>query len=164
MRQLLNTLFVTSEDVYLSLDGRKRQWSTEAVNKLARYPLHTLQSILIFLLFRRIARFDGRVRRAGREPEPSARPAGRFLARGHGADTGKRAAAEKTVPRSGQSVAKVARLARMMIFGKVSTTARWSRGTHTAVIMRCASTRSSCAAVSAAAAGTTATSLRRPRL
>ena len=47
MRQLLNTLFVTSEDVYLSLDGENvvANRSGEAV---ARYPLHTLQSIVTF--------------------------------------------------------------------------------------------------------------------
>ena len=40
MRQLLNTLFVTSEDIYLSLDGENvvANRSGEAV---ARYPLHT---------------------------------------------------------------------------------------------------------------------------
>ena len=47
MRQLLNTLFVTSEDIYLSLDGEN-----VVVNRggeaVARYPLHTLQSIVSF--------------------------------------------------------------------------------------------------------------------
>lgn len=44
MRQLLNTLFVTSEDVYLSLDGENvvANRSGEAV---ARYPLHTLPAL-----------------------------------------------------------------------------------------------------------------------
>ena len=47
MRQLLNTLFVTSEDIYLSLDGENvvANCGGEAV---ARYPLHTLQSIVSF--------------------------------------------------------------------------------------------------------------------
>lgn len=47
MKHLRNTLFVTSEDVYLALDGEnvvaKRD---DAV--LARYPLHTLQNIVTF--------------------------------------------------------------------------------------------------------------------
>lgn len=47
MKQLRNTLFVTSEDVYLALDGEniiaKRG---DAI--LARYPLHTLQNIVTF--------------------------------------------------------------------------------------------------------------------
>lgn len=47
MKHLLNTLFVTSEDIYLSLDGenvvanRNRQ-------EIARYPLHTLAGIISF--------------------------------------------------------------------------------------------------------------------
>ena len=47
MKQLLNTLFVTSEDILLGLDGEnvvaRREGST-----VARYPLHTLQSIISF--------------------------------------------------------------------------------------------------------------------
>ena len=47
MKQLLNTLFVTSEDILLGLDGEnvvaRRKEST-----VARYPLHTLQSIISF--------------------------------------------------------------------------------------------------------------------
>lgn len=47
MRQLLNTLFVLTEDSYLSLDGE-----TVVVNRdrteTARFPLHTLESILCF--------------------------------------------------------------------------------------------------------------------
>ena len=47
MRQLLNTLFVTSEDVYLSLDGENVVANREG-EIVARYPLHTLQSIVSF--------------------------------------------------------------------------------------------------------------------
>ncbi|MBQ7364687.1 MAG: type I-C CRISPR-associated endonuclease Cas1 [Clostridia bacterium] len=47
MKQLQNTLFVTSEDIYLTLDGEnvvaRRQEET-----VARYPLHTLQGIVTF--------------------------------------------------------------------------------------------------------------------
>lgn len=46
MKQLLNTLFVTSEDVYLSLTV-KTWWPTGG-EAMARYPLHTLQSIVTF--------------------------------------------------------------------------------------------------------------------
>ena len=47
MKQLLNTLFVTSEDIFLSLDGENvvAKRDREAV---ARYPLHTLQGIVTF--------------------------------------------------------------------------------------------------------------------
>lgn len=47
MRQLLNTLFVTSEDIYLSLDGENVVANRDG-EQVARYPLHTLQSILSF--------------------------------------------------------------------------------------------------------------------
>ena len=44
MRQLLNTLFVTSEDIYLSLDG-ENVVAIRSGEAVGRYPLHTLQSI-----------------------------------------------------------------------------------------------------------------------
>ena len=47
MRHLLNTLYITSEDVFASLEGENivlRRDSEEA----ARYPLHTLQGIVSF--------------------------------------------------------------------------------------------------------------------
>lgn len=47
MKHLLNTLFVTSEDVYLSLDGENVVANREK-REIARYPLHTLQSIVSF--------------------------------------------------------------------------------------------------------------------
>lgn len=61
MKQLLNTLFVTSEDIYLSLDG-ENVVANRSGTAVARYPLHTLQSIVSFGLFRRFACPDGRVR------------------------------------------------------------------------------------------------------
>lgn len=47
MKHLLNTLFVTSEDVYLSLEGENVVANREKA-VVARYPLHTLQSIVTF--------------------------------------------------------------------------------------------------------------------
>ena len=47
MRHLLNTLFVTSEDIYLSLDGENVVANREK-KVMARYPLHTLSAILSF--------------------------------------------------------------------------------------------------------------------
>ena len=47
MKQLLNTLYVTSEDIYLSLDG-ENILANRAGQTVARYPLHTLQSIITF--------------------------------------------------------------------------------------------------------------------
>lgn len=47
MRKLLNTLFVLTEDSYLSLDGENVVISRERA-EVARLPLHTLESILCF--------------------------------------------------------------------------------------------------------------------
>ena len=40
MKYLLNTLFVTSEDIYLSLDGENVVANRDK-REVARYPLHT---------------------------------------------------------------------------------------------------------------------------
>lgn len=47
MRKLLNTLFVTSEDIYLSLDGENVVANRDK-EVAARYPLHTLAGIVTF--------------------------------------------------------------------------------------------------------------------
>ena len=47
MRQLLNTLFILSEDVFLSLDGGNVVAKREGT-EVMRIPLHTLQSIVSF--------------------------------------------------------------------------------------------------------------------
>ena len=59
MRQLLNTLFVTSEDIYLTLDGENVVANREKV-VAARYPLHTLSHHHLFLLWG-LSRVDGRL-------------------------------------------------------------------------------------------------------
>ena len=47
MRNLLNTLFVLSEDVYLSLEGENVVVLRES-ETVGRFPLHTLEGILCF--------------------------------------------------------------------------------------------------------------------
>ncbi len=47
MKKLLNTLFVTSEDAYLSLDGENVVVSRNK-QEAARFPLHTLSGIICF--------------------------------------------------------------------------------------------------------------------
>ena len=47
MRHLLNTLFITSEDAYLSLEGENVLVNREKI-VVARFPLHTLSGILSF--------------------------------------------------------------------------------------------------------------------
>jgi CRISPR-associated protein Cas1 len=47
VRKLLNTLFVTTETAYLSLDGENVVILQER-EELARFPLHTLENIVAF--------------------------------------------------------------------------------------------------------------------
>ena len=47
MKKLRNTLFVLSEDAYLTLDGENVVVNREK-QTVARYPLHTLTTILSF--------------------------------------------------------------------------------------------------------------------
>ena len=47
MKKLRNTLFVLSEDAYLTLDGENVVVNREK-QVVARYPLHTLTTILSF--------------------------------------------------------------------------------------------------------------------
>lgn len=47
MRKLLNTLFVLSEDSYLSLDG-ENVLVKKGGQTAARFPLHTLEGIISF--------------------------------------------------------------------------------------------------------------------
>ena len=47
MRKLLNTLYVTSTEAYLSLDGENVVVQKDG-EELARYPLHTLEHIISF--------------------------------------------------------------------------------------------------------------------
>ena len=44
MRKLLNTLFVTSEDAYLTIDGENVVVNREK-QEIGRFPLHTLEQI-----------------------------------------------------------------------------------------------------------------------
>ena len=47
MKKLLNTLFVTTEDTYLSLDGENIVVSRDR-HEIGRFPLHTLDGIISF--------------------------------------------------------------------------------------------------------------------
>ena len=55
MKQLMNTLFVTSEDIYLSLEGENVLANRDR-EVVARYPLHTLQTIVSSLIPERLRR------------------------------------------------------------------------------------------------------------
>ena len=47
MRKLLNTLFISSEDIYLSLDG-ENVVANRKETQVARFPLHTLKGIVLY--------------------------------------------------------------------------------------------------------------------
>ena len=122
MRQLLNTLFVTSEDVYLSLDG-ENVVANRGGEAIARYPLHTLQSIVSFSYSGASPALMGAC--AKREIGLAfCTPRGRFLARVSGQMQGN-VLLRRTQYRVANDPSESCRVARMMILGKVYN-ARWS--------------------------------------
>ena len=122
MRQLLNTLFVTSEDVYLSLDGENVVANRDGA-ALARYPLHTLQSIVSFSYSGASPALMGACARRN-IGLAFCTPRGRFLTRVSGQMQGN-VLLRRTQYRAADEPAESCRIARMMIFGKVYN-ARWS--------------------------------------
>ena len=122
MRQLLNTLFVTSEDVYLSLDG-ENVVANRGGEAVARYPLHTLQSIVSFSYAGASPALMGAC--AEREIGLTfCTQRGRFLARVSGQMQGN-VLLRRTQYRVADDPSESCRVARMMILGKVYN-ARWS--------------------------------------
>lgn len=122
MRQLLNTLFVTSEDIYLSLDGENVVANRDG-EAVARYPLHTLQSIVSFSYKGASPALMGACaeRNVGLA---FCTPGGKFLARVSGPETGN-VLLRRMQYRVADDPAQSCRVARMMILGKVYN-ARWS--------------------------------------
>lgn len=122
MRHLLNTLFVTSEDAWLSLDGENVVVNREK-SAVARFPLHTLQSIICFSYAGASPALMGAC--AERDVGLSfCSPRGKFLARTSGPSRGN-VLLRRAQYRAADSPAESCRIARCMIFGKVYN-ARWS--------------------------------------
>ena len=122
MRHLLNTLFVTSEDIYLSLDGENVVASREK-EAVARYPLHTLSGILSFSYPGASPALMGACAQRGISLT-FCTPRGKFLARVTGEANGNvllRRAQYRVADDRAQSCA----IARTMVFGKIHN-ARWS--------------------------------------
>ena len=122
MKQFMNTLFVTSEDVYLSLDGENVVANRED-NVVARYPLHTLQSIVSFSYSGASPALMG----ACAEKKIGlafCSPRGRFLARVSGSAQGN-VLLRRMQYRVADDPMQSCRIAKNMIFGKVYN-ARWS--------------------------------------
>ena len=116
MKQLLNTLFVTSEDIYLSVDGENVVANRDK-QVVARYPLHTLQNIVSFSYSGASPALMGTCAEKGR---------GRFLARVCGENSGN-VLLRREQYRVADNPERSCRIARNMIFGKLHN-ARWSIG------------------------------------
>lgn len=116
MKQLLNTLFVTSEDLYLSLDGEN-----VVVNRdrqiAARYPLHTLEGILSFSHSGASPALMGACAQRGIALSFCTQR-GKFLARVTGEMNGN-VLLRRTQYRVADDPAQSCRIARTMIFGKL---------------------------------------------
>lgn len=121
MRQLLNTLFVTSEDIYLSLDGENVVANRENA-VVARYPLHTLSAILSFSYKGASPALMGACCTRGISFS-FCTPRGKFLARATGEANGN-VLLRRTQYRIADDVGQSCRIARCMVFGKVYN-ARW---------------------------------------
>lgn len=122
MKHLLNTLFVTSEDIYLSLDGENVVANREG-QIVARYPLHTLQSIVTFAYPGASPALMGACVR--REIGLAfCTPRGRFLARVSGANNGN-VILRREQYRIADNPQRSCRIARNMIFGKLYNS-KWS--------------------------------------
>lgn len=122
MKRLLNTLFILSEDIYLSLDGENVVANRDQ-QMVARYPLHTLQNIVTFS-------------HAGASPSlmgacaqrqigfAFCTPRGKFLARVCGESHGN-VLLRRAQYRVADDPAQSCQISRTMIFGKLFNS-RWS--------------------------------------
>ncbi len=122
MKQMLNTLFVTSEDIYLSLDGENVVANREK-QVLARYPLHTLSGIITFSYPGASPPLMGACAKRGIALSFYDRR-GRFLARTSGENNGN-VLLRRTQYRVADDETQSCRIARTMIFGKLYNS-RWS--------------------------------------
>lgn len=119
MRQLLNTLYITSEDVYASLDGENivlKRNSEEA----ARYPLHTLQGVVSFSYLGASPALMGACAQKNIQ-FVFCKPSGKFLCRVEGTPQGN-VLLRREQYRLADNSKESCRIARGFIFGKVSNT------------------------------------------
>lgn len=122
MRKLLNTLFVTSENAYLSLDGETVcVWIDK--EKVGQFPLHTLEVILCFSYSGASPALMGECANRG-IGLAFFTPYGRFLCRVNGISRGN-VLLRRTQYRISDSEKKSCMVARNMILGKVFH-CRWS--------------------------------------
>lgn len=122
MRKLLNTLFVTSEDAYLTIEGQNVVVNREK-REIARFPLHTLSGIISFSYAGASPALMGGCAKHGVSLS-FCTPNGRFLARSVGEENGN-VLLRRMQYRAADDAAHSCRIARNMIFGKLHN-ARWS--------------------------------------
>lgn len=120
MKQLLNTLFVTSEDVYLSVEG-ENVLANKAQQVIARYPLHTLQTIVSFSYSGASPALMGACAERG-IGLAFCTPRGRFLARVTGETSGN-VLLRREQYRIADNDRRSCAIAKNMIFGKLSNSA-----------------------------------------
>lgn len=122
MKHLLNTLYILSEDIYLSLDG-ENVVANRGGQIAARYPLHTLQNIVTFSYAGASPALMGActARQIG---FALCTPRGKFLARVCGSSAGS-VLLRRAQYRIADDPAQSCRISRTMIFGKLYN-ARWS--------------------------------------
>ena len=116
MRHLLNTLFITSEDIYLSLDGENVAAYREK-QLVQRFPLHILSGIITFSYAGASPALMGACAKRGIALS-FCTPRGRFLAQVSGENNGN-VLLRRTQYRVADDPAQSCRAARSMIFGKV---------------------------------------------
>ena len=122
MKHLLNTLYILSEDIYLSLDG-ENVVANRNQQAVARYPLHTLQNIVTFSYSGASPALMGAC--AERQIGLAfCTPRGRFLARVCG-EGGGNVLLRRTQYRIADEPVQCCRISRTMILGKLFNS-RWS--------------------------------------
>lgn len=120
MKRLLNTLFVTSEDIYLSLDG-ENVLANRDKQIVARYPLHTLQGIVSFSYPGASPALMGACAERG-VALSFCTPRGRFLARVCGESSGN-VLLRREQYRIADDPRRSCEVASTMIFGKLANSA-----------------------------------------
>ena len=116
MRHLLNTLFVTSEDLYLSLDGENVVANRDK-QIVSRYPLHMLAGVVCFSYPGVSPALMGACAERG-VSLAFCTPQGRFLARVSGENNGN-VLLRRTQYRVADDLEQSCQIARTMIFGKL---------------------------------------------
>ena len=122
MKHLLNTLFILTDDIYLSLDG-ENVVANQDKQIVARYPLHTLQNIVTFSYTGASPALMGACaqRQIG---FAFCTPRGKFLARVCGSSAGN-VLLRRAQYRAADDLGQSCQISRTMIFGKLYN-ARWS--------------------------------------